>query len=334
MRFFLDLNIHKLSEPINHNHKLMLMGSCFTEHIGGYLIDNKFSVHQNPYGILFDPMSVCSSLVNIIEQKRFNEPDFFYANELWASYELHSSYSRPDLQGLVHEINQTQERSHEFLKTADWLIITLGSSFYYWHKDLQKPVANCHKTPQRYFEKRLATIEEIITELGNLYYRLLNFNPHLNLMLTISPVRHLRDGLVENNISKARLIEAVHHICGKFSRVVYFPAYEIVIDVLRDYRFYDIDLAHPNFQATKYVMERFEETCFNEETKRLNERIGKIVISSKHKPFHPSSNAHQQFKINQLKEIGELKSKYPFLDFNFEETLFSSTRQHLDTSSI
>jgi len=228
-----------------------------------------------------------------------------------------------DKEEVLVKINQSQQAAHTFFKEADWLMITLGSSFSYKLAENQQFVANCHKAPAQTFIKHLSTIEETVIALDTVLYRLFQFNPHLKVMFTISPVRHLRDGVVDNNRSKARLIEAVHHLVYKFEKLHYFPAYELVIDVLRDYRFFDIDLAHPNYAATQFVLEKFAENCFSDETRTLMEEIKKLVIARNHKPFNPTSLQHKQFLEAQFKKATTLQTQLPYLDFKSELEYFS-----------
>ncbi len=293
MQFFATINIKPFEPSISYRDKILLIGSCFTEHIGNFLIDAKFNVLQNPNGILFDPQSVASSLLSYIQNKQYGEDDLFYLNEVWNGWQHHSRFSNIDKEDCLSEINNSELQAHEFLKNADWLIITLGSAFTYKLVDKMQAVANCHKAPAQNFIKYLNTIEEIVTAFDNVIHRLFHFNSKLKIIFTISPVRHLRDGVVDNNRSKARLIEAVHHLVNKFNRLYYFPAYELVIDVLRDYRFYDVDLAHPNYAATQFVLEKFSDACFNQSTKELVEEIKKIIIAKRHKPFNPQSSLHK-----------------------------------------
>ena len=322
MQFFTNINIKPLQTGITYNDKMLLIGSCFTEHIGNYLEDVKFRVLQNPHGILFDPISVCSSLTSYIENRQYSTDDLFYLNEAWHSWQHHSRFSGIDKEQVMLSINQSQNQAHTFLKQADWLFITLGSSFVYKLADNLQPVANCHKAPAQTFIKHLSTIEETIIALDTVIYRLFKFNPNIKVMFTISPVRHLRDGVVDNNRSKARLIEAVHHIVGKFDNLYYFPAYELVIDVLRDYRFFDIDLAHPNYSATQFVLEKFAESCCHEETRVLMDEIKKLVIARNHKPFNPTSQQHRQFLTTQLHKAVNLQKLYPYLNFEKEIRFF------------
>jgi hypothetical protein len=288
-------------------------------------MDVKFRVLQNPNGILFDPISVCNSLTSYIQNKQYTADDLVYQNEAWHSWQHHSRVYGIDKYEVLNNINQSQQTAHQFLKEADWLVITLGSSFVYKLVDGFKPVANCHKAPAQTFQKHLSTIEETIVALDTVLYQLFQFNPDLKVLFTISPVRHLRDGVVDNNRSKARLIEAVHHLVNKFDKLHYFPAYELVVDVLRDYRFFDIDLAHPNYAATQFVLEHFAESCTNKDTQQLMDEIKKLVIARNHKPFNPTSTQHQQFLKAQLQKTKALKALHPYLDFEQELKFFDYT---------
>ncbi|HTQ65494.1 MAG TPA: GSCFA domain-containing protein [Puia sp.] len=329
MDFMLDININSPGQKISYDQPLMLVGSCFTEHIGNSLKDLKFDILQNPNGILFDPISVTGNLVSYIEHKQYGTDDLFYLNELWQSWQHHSIFSGRDKNECLQRINRSQDQAHLFLKRAKWLIITLGSSFSYQLVSDQSGkkwegvrVANCHRAPAQWFNKQLLKIEEIHAALDNCIHRLFQFNPDIRIIFTVSPVRHIRDGVIENNRSKARLIEAVHHLVNKFERIFYFPAYELVIDVLRDYRFYDIDLVHPNYQATEFVLEKFEEHFIDEPSRAIMQEVKKISIARRHRAFQPDTNAHKQFLKNHFEKAKQLKSKYPFLDMEEELKYF------------
>ncbi len=324
MNLIANIDIKPLPVPITHQQSILLMGSCFTEHIGNSLNDLKFNVLQNPNGILFESISVCRNLVSYIKDKHYNSDELFYYNELWQSWNHHSQFSNPDKEKALEQINLSQHRAHHFLEKADWLIITLGSSFAYKLTEKGQFVANCHKAPGQWFDKQLITINEQVAELDNTIHQLFHFNPGLKIIFTISPVRHLRDGVVENNRSKARLLETVHHLVNKFDRLFYFPAYELVIDVLRDYRFYDIDLAHPNYAATQFVMEKFSDYAFTEQTKQLNKEIKQLVTARNHKAFHPASQQHMQFLHKHYEQTLRLQEQYPYLNLAAEIKQFKS----------
>jgi GSCFA family len=331
MQFQLPIQLISPEKKIAYKDKILLVGSCFTEHIGNSLKDLKFSVLQNPNGILFNPMSVCKSLESYIQNKQYEESELFYLNEVWNSWEHHSCFSHLDKKECLKGINESQRKAHSFLKEADWLIITLGSSFCYRltedSSQIQKfvdgeAVANCHRAPAQWFEKFLLSIEEIVTDLENCCDQLLQFNSTLKIIFTISPVRHVRDGVVENNRSKARLLESVHHLVNNFENIHYFPAYELVIDVLRDYRFYDIDLIHPNYMATEFVLEKFTESYIEPDSVRLMEEVKKIVIARKHKAFQPATHAHKAFLKIHLEKANELQKRFPYIDLSEEIDYF------------
>ena len=341
MDLMLNIDIKKLAEPITYRDKILLVGSCFTEHIGNALENLKFSVLQNPNGILFEPASVCKSLLSYVQNKKYKEADLFQLNEVWHSWEHHSRFSDINPTNAVSRINESQQKAHEFLKEANWIIITLGSSFCYRLTEVAASskispstlmergqggeVANCHRAPAQWFTKHLLEVEEITSMLDDCMKQLLQHNPKLNIIFTVSPVRHIRDGVVENNRSKARLIESVHNIVSRFEQVHYFPAYELVIDVLRDYRFYDIDLVHPNYAATEFVLEKFAESCIDDQTQQLMQEVKKIVIARKHKPFQPETKVHQQFLMSHFEKAKALQEKYPFLNLKEELVYFSQT---------
>lgn len=329
MNLMLNIDFKKPSKQINYEDKIMLIGSCFTEHIGNSLEELKFSVLQNPHGILFDPLSVCKSLLSYIHNKKYTEKELFQLNEIWNSWDHHSRLSHKDKNEAIRIINEAQTKAHEFLKNADWLIITPGTSFSYRLTDLASGtrgdgVANCHRAPAQWFTKELLGINEIITAFESCIHHLNQFNPKLNIIFTVSPVRHARDGVVENNRSKARLIETVHHLVNKYERLHYFPAYELMIDVLRDYRFYDADLVHPNYMGTEFVLEKFAENFIDEKTNKLIEEVRKIVIAKKHKAFQPATNAHKEFLESYAKKIKDLTKQYPFLDLKKELDYFTA----------
>ncbi|MBO9595410.1 MAG: GSCFA domain-containing protein [Niabella sp.] len=330
MDFMAPIQMEPLLPPIRYTDDILLIGSCFTEHIGNALAEHKFKTLQNPHGILFDPASVYHSLIRYIENKPYREADLFYLNEVWQSWHHHSRFSGTDRETVLRQMNEALETAHRFLKQAGWIIITLGSSFSY-RLNANNPqaelcglkVANCHRAPGQWFDKKMLEIEETVSLLDNLYHRIRIFNPGAKLLFTISPVRHLRDGVVANNRSKARLIEAVHHMVHKFEGLHYFPAYELVIDVLRDYRFYDVDLTHPNYPATEFVLEKFTESCIDETSRQLMKAIRPLMIARRHKPFHPQTKAHQQFLKAQYEKARSLTEQYPFLDLKEEMDYFS-----------
>ncbi|HEY0059230.1 MAG TPA: GSCFA domain-containing protein [Flavisolibacter sp.] len=340
MDFMLQFTPEKAERLIRHGEKILSVGSCFTEHIGNALSSLKFEVLQNPNGILFDPVSVARSITSYIRNERYGAEQLFRQGEIWNAWTHHSRFSGPDKEEVLARINRSQEQAHQFLKEASWLIITLGSSFSYRLNGttytaeaagaahlpgLQEAgVANCHRAPAQWFRKHLLSIDETVAQLDNMIHQLFRFNPSIQIIFTISPVRHIRDGVVENNRSKARLLEAVHHLVGKFDRLFYFPSYELVIDILRDYRFYSEDMVHPNYLATEYVLEQFIRTFMSDETAVLVKEIKKLNVARKHAPSHPSTEAHKRFMSIYLEKTRQLQDQYPVLNLGEELVYFSS----------
>jgi hypothetical protein len=329
MKFRFEFEIKKLPQPITHRHKILLMGSCFTENIGEKLEKYKFTTLQNPNGILFNPVSVTEALTDYIEARSFTEKDLFHYNEGWHSWKHHSRFSAIYTNEALQKINTAVITAHNFLKQADYVIITLGSSWVYLLTDkaLNAPVgsvaANNHKGPANWFNRKLLTSEDVLGALENVIHRLSLFNPNIKIIFTISPVRHLREGAVENNRSKATLIQAVHHLVDKFDRLYYFPAYELVIDDLRDYRFYAEDLVHPNYFATQYVWEKLVTACMDERTKALMEEIHSINLACQHKPFNSLSEQHRRFLNASMQKAKALQEAYPHLNFKNELEYFN-----------
>lgn len=335
-----SIDIKPLDIPVKYGDKLFLIGSCFTEHIGNALGGLKYDVLQNPNGILFDPASVVNSIMSYIENRQYQPEQLFLLNEVYNSWAHHSRFSHIDAATAIGIINDSQNQAHRFLQEADWVIITLGSSFSYRLQEaapghsavtgLKNGVANCHRAPQQWFNKHMLEIEETISLLDNCYHRLKKFNPKVKIIFTVSPVRHLRDGVVANNRSKARLIEAVHHMVNKFTDLFYFPAYELVIDVLRDYRFYDIDMAHPNYPATEYVMQRFTESCIDKASQALMQEVRQLIIARNHKAFQPETAAHRRFLQNHAAKAKALQEAHPFFNFTEEIKYFENQGSGLD----
>lgn len=342
MQFQLTLSPAPLPVSIQHRHKILLLGSCFTEHIGDSLGEWKFQVKQNPHGILFGPDAICQALRDYEQAREYSAEDLFQLHECWHSWHHHSRFSSTDAAVTLDRINRAIRESHVFLQQADWLILTLGSAFTYRLTEGASsgglkpgdPVANCHRAPSAWFQKEMMSVEDILCGLRSSIESLHKINPGLKVMLTISPVRHIRDGVVENNRSKARLIQVVQTLTESMDDCYYFPAYEYVIDVLRDHRFYDIDLVHPNYAATQFVLERFGEYAFDPSTRSLIEEIRSLVTARKHRVQFPDTNAHRQFLLSHHKRTVELQQRYPELDLTAELQYFSGASNGESTSLL
>jgi lysophospholipase L1-like esterase len=322
MNFHLNIHPVKSSKKINYSNKCFFIGSCFSENIGSQMSKYKFDVLMNPNGILFNPYSIFKALNDIIEYKPLTENELFFANDVWNHWDYHSRFSSPDKKKCILEINQSKQNANLFLKQTDVLFITLGSAHAYFLQENNELVGNCHKVPQQQFNKQLLSIDKIIEQGTKLIHKINRFNPNLSIVFTVSPVRYIRDGIIENNRSKARLIEAVHELIANNPNCIYFPAYELIIDDLRDYRFYETDLVHPNEQAIDYVFEKLKETFFATETKDLFLKISNIIKAKSHKPFNAETSKHKQFKSSLLKECNDLIADYPFLNLQEEINFF------------
>jgi hypothetical protein len=325
MQFQINLPIPEQDCKIQYPDAIALIGSCFTEHIGKRFADRKMPMLQNPHGILFNPISVCGSLRDVMRKQVYTQDHLFELHEMWHSWAFHSRYSGITPQEALHKMNTSVQKAHDFLKQSKWLIITLGSAFAYRHNDLDMHVSNNHRAPAAWFTKELLEIDFITQNIQQTITDLQAFNPILKIIFTISPVRHLRDGVIENNKSKARLIEAVHSLVTNNTSCYYFPSYEIVIDELRDYRFFDTDFAHPNYAATEYVWQRFKEAAIDKSAYALMDDLQEINMAMQHRTQNPTSNAHQQFLKNNLTKCHQLLAKFPNLQLDAELNYFSTT---------
>lgn len=323
MQFHLEFQPAISEYKITHQDGVLFIGSCFSEHIANRLIDLKFNVKTNPFGIVFNPRSIATSLHRMIHKKYFKEDDVFEKEGLWYSLEAHSSICSSSKNELLETLNYSINLWNQELCHANYLVVTLGSAFAYKHKQQEKIVANCHKLPQSLFDKLLLENHEIIVDFQELIEDVKSINPLLKWMFTVSPVKHLRDGVVENNLSKANLLLAVHQLVKQNSNCFYFPAYELVIDDLRDYRFYESDMAHPNAQAINYVWKRFSEVYFNDSTNQINDRVLQIHQAYHHRLFNKTTETSIKFKKNLLQKCVTLQSEYNYLDLSKELKYFN-----------
>ena len=303
------------SPQIGYTSNLLLLGSCFAEHLASKLTYYKFQNISNPFGILFNPLAIEKLLYCSLERLRYTENELFYLNGLWHCFDAHSDLSRTSNKEALEVLNKALDYTHEQLLEATHIIITLGTAWVYRHMESGMVVANCHKFPQREFTKELLSVEEITMALKNILSLLTAANSNLTVIFTVSPVRHLKDGFVENNRSKAHLITAIHSLVdGKAAR--YFPSYELVMDELRDYRYYARDMVHPNELAIDYVWERFKEVWIDAHSFPIMEAVDQVQKGLKHRPLHPESENHKDFIKNLKSRIAELKSDHPHMRFD------------------
>lgn len=305
-------------QPINlidYKSKILLLGSCFSENIGDKLGYYKFQTLQNPFGILFQPKAIEKLIVNAINKKEYLESDLIYQNERWHSFDAHSSLSSADKKDILNNLNNAISATKKQLEEASHIIITLGTSWVYRFIESDTIVANCHKIPQKKFLKELLSVDEISEILDAITTLLKSVNKNISVLFTVSPVRHLKDGFIENTQSKAHLIAAIHNIINPRENIFYFPSYEIMMDELRDYRFYAEDMIHPNKTAINYIWDKFITTWFSKESKEVMQEIETIQKGISHKPFNENSEKHQQFLKNLDLKKQKIITIFPFIKF-------------------
>jgi hypothetical protein len=299
---------------IAYQSKILLLGSCFSENIGDKLSYYKFQSAQNPFGILFHPKAIENFITNAINKKEYFSEDFIFQNEIWHSFDAHSSMSSVNQNDILKNLNSTILATNRALKEASHIIITLGTSWVYRFIETDTIVANCHKVPQKKFLKELLTVHEIAEGLDAIIMLLKSVNKDISVTFTVSPVRHLKDGFMENMQSKAHLIAGIHQVLDT-QNVSYFPSYEIMMDELRDYRFYAEDMIHPNKTAINYIWERFIETWFSDDTSATMKEIDLIQKGILHRPFQENTEQHQQFLINLDAKKEKIQKEFSFINF-------------------
>ena len=302
---------------IDHKQKVLFLGSCFTSNIGERFQYFGFSPKINPFGIVYNPISIFEHIERAIDQRLCNNSDFFLVDEVWKSFNFHSDISGTNLDILLKNVNSIISKTFAFLQQADLLFLTFGTSNGYKNKKTGNLVTNNHKIPLTEFEPYKIPVDEIVNAFYVFYKNLKKINNSVKIILTVSPVRHTRPGLIENSRSKARLLNAIENIVDH-NQVFYFPAYEILVDDLRDYRYYDTDLIHPNYSGIDYIWNYFGDAFFDNETLEINKKIDKIKTSFGHRPFYPETTSYKIFRENLNKEISDFNSKYPYINLELE----------------
>jgi hypothetical protein len=321
MQFRTQIPIPTSTHPIDYYSKIISLGSCFAINISEKFDYFKFQNDCNPFGILFHPLAIEKLIAFAAEKKIFTEADIFFYNERWHCYDAHSDLSNGDPIELLDDLNTIIKSTREQLIEATHIIITYGTAWVYRNNESMSIVANCHKVPQKNFEKHLLSIDVIQKSIQNTIYLIQSLNPEVKVVFTVSPVRHIKDGFVENQQSKAHLISALHEVLLQLvsapplgSRGL-FPSYEIMMDELRDYRFYAEDMLHPNQVAIDYIWKRFKETNISETAFATMEEVKNVQKSLSHKPFNPDSESHQKFLAKLKGKITALVSKHSFMKF-------------------
>jgi hypothetical protein len=322
--FRTQFNIEKPKFSVSYDTKILSIGSCFAVEIAGRFLKQKFNIQINPFGITYNPFSIVNGLMRLLNEASYSDSELFFQNELWNSFDHHSDFSNPDKGKTLEAINQHFAAASAFLKEADVLIITLGSAFYYELKSTGTIVNNCHKLPDKMFEQKLDSVSEIVKSVANVFQKLLDKNPKLKIILSVSPVRYMKYGAVENQLSKSNLIVACHELKKQFDGVYYFPAYELMMDDLRDYRFYAEDMIHPNNQAVEYIAQKFQNAVVDPACFETMKKIDAIQNALAHRPRNANSSEHKKFLEKILVEIATIEKQNPNVNFSEERKMIEA----------
>lgn len=300
---------------MRHSDKMLLMGSCFSDNIGAKLRDAMVDVLVNPFGTIFNPLSIAGAVDKIIDNATIAGAELFMSGGVWNSYDFHSRFSMASKDAALQRMNASIGEAHEHLKVCNTLVLTLGTAVVYRRRDTGEVVTNCHKVPQQEFTRRLASVEEITESLTRAVERLHEFNQALRILFTVSPIRHIADGLEMNSLSKAVLRVAVNNVVRQFKGFVeYFPAFEIVIDDLRDYRFYGADMVHPSDVAIEYIWQTFQATYFDDRSTQAIARCERVSKRLKHRPMSNNPDVVARFNADTQAVIANLKKEYPYIN--------------------
>lgn len=320
MKFRTEITVERWDRQIDHGCRLLMCGSCFADNMASRLEHYRFRVVSNPFGVLYNPFSIADMLESLAAGRRFAAEDLDRDGELWFSYRHHGSFSGTDPQEVLRRIGRAADAGGRALREADTVVLTLGTAWVYELARDGGVVANCHKQPARLFRRRLLEVGEIEERLCELMTGCLAGK---RVVLTVSPIRHMGDGAVENSVGKASLLVAVHRLAKRFADVLYFPAYEIMNDDLRDYRFYAPDMVHPSPQAVDYIWERFAGAAFSDGTRRLMAEIDAVAAAAAHRPQNPDSEAHRRFKASMRLRVERLAAELPEGDWSVERAAFA-----------
>ena len=321
MKLITSIKIPKYPKEITYQSHLLFLGSCFAGNVGEKFLEAKFDATVNPFGVLFNPYSVLDSMERVLEKRYFTEEDFFESDGQYISLALHSDHSYPSAKEAVEKVNALIDSIYEKLKTVSHVFYTFGTSQVFKYRKTGIPCANCHKIPQREFQVESLSIEQIVAQARRVERLLRNINESVSVFYTVSPVRYLNEGTLGNNAGKGRLFCAIEQLVdGKNN--FYFPAYEIVMDELRDYRFFGDDMVHPNTLAVNYIWEKISSTFFSEQTAKILDAVNVLIKNAEHRPFNPHGQQYKNFCKTSLKILEQLKDKCPSYDFSSEEQLF------------
>jgi hypothetical protein len=316
MNFTTKISIAKYTNSIKYSSKIVSLGSCFAENMAEKFDYFKFQNSVNLFGIIFNPVSIEKMVQRIVNKELFTEKDIFFYNERWHCYDVHSDLSHENKEIFLNRLNLKIQQFNILLIQSTHVIITYGTSWVYRDEVSNQIVANCHKVPQNQFVKEILSVEIIEKSIQNTIALIQKINPNCNFILTVSPVRHIKDGFIENLRSKAHLITAIHSVSNlQWSNINYFPSYEIMMDELRDYRFYAEDMLHPNQVAIDYIWIKFFENYISETEFQTMQQVCDIQKALHHKPFNPNSDSHQKFLATLKEKMEQIKQQFPFITF-------------------
>ena len=314
MKLQTKIHIAKQKNQIDYDSKVLLLGSCFAQNIGDKIAYYKFKNLQNPFGIIFHPIGIEKLITRAIQGTLFVEDDIFLHNSQWLCFEGHSKLGKPDRESFLKFLNENLIELREYLISASHVILTFGTAWVYQHRASKKIVSNCHKIPQQEFSKKLLSVDEVSESINTSISLIRSVNPNAVIITTVSPVRHLKDGFVENSRSKAHLLAGLHQCVDSSEGLFYFPAYELLFDEMRDYRFYKEDMVHPNTTAITIIWERFKDTWISSKTEEIQKEVENIQKMMLHKPLNPLGEAYIEFEKSLKLKIELLRAKYPNLD--------------------
>ncbi len=315
MKLQTQLSLQSESNQITYDSEILLLGSCFTENIGSKLDYYKFQNLQNPFGVIFNPISIERIMERVVRQQEFSVEDVFEQDEIWHCLEVHSLVSGSQMETYLEMLNRKLQEFHGYLQKATHLILTVGTAWVYRYNDTGRVVANCHKIPQSEFTKLLLSPEEIARSIKNTIQYARGINEDIDVITTVSPVRHLKDGFVENSRSKAHLIAATQEVSAEGYDVYYFPSYELMMDELRDYRYYTSDLLHPNETAIAIIWDRFKTVWVSPQTEEIQKEVEAIQKGLAHRSFHENTATFRKFQQGLKAKIETLEKRVPRIKF-------------------
>ena len=331
-KFHTIVDVPVFNRKTGYSQKNIFMGSCFTENVGNRMAVLKYIVDINPFGILYNPISVANGLRILMQQREFTTTDLVRADGLWHSFYHHGRFSFHNEKDTLNAINSRIKTSAEFLKEAGFLFITFGTAWIYKYKKTGQPVSNCHKIQAKEFDRVRLSVDEIVAEYRNLFSEIRQLNQAIKIVFTVSPIRHWNDGAIENQRSKAILLLAIDELIHEFGDdfCAYFPAYEIVMDELRDYRFYDEDMIHISDVAVNHIWDKFQKSLIDNESQQIALQVQKVVKALNHKPLHENAPEYVRFLQQMTEEINRLENKYKLLNLTIEKEYFKTEKDRIE----